>query len=174
MKLLCDVMLGKLARWLRVLGEETIYFNDAEDDELIKKAVKNNAILITRDKRLAQKARDFTKTVLLKSNSIQGQLKETLAALKIRPPKTIPQTLCPLCGSKLKKVAKKTIKAEVWPRVFKRQKAFWRCTGCRKLYWRGTHMEEIRRTIQRMNPTLQQQHSKAILIKPAYRAKRRL
>ncbi|MBI5036027.1 Mut7-C RNAse domain-containing protein [Candidatus Micrarchaeota archaeon] len=150
MKLLCDVMLGKLARWLRVLGKETIYFNEAEDDELLKKAVKAKAILITRDKRLAQKAKDFTKVVLLKSNSIQGQLKETLKALKIKPPKTIPQTLCPMCGTKLKKVAKSKVKNEVWPRVYKRQKAFWRCTGCRKLYWRGTHLKEIRRTIQRI------------------------
>lgn len=145
-----DVMLGRLAGWLRLLGFKTVYAGDftEDDDETIKLALQGKATLLTRDKKLFAKAKDYVPCVLVRSNDYAVQLKEVARAFKIRLPEDVPQTLCPKCGGGLKRVPKQSVKGEVFPRVFSRNKAFWRCTDCKKLYWRGTHVKEIRKFLR--------------------------
>jgi uncharacterized protein with PIN domain len=147
----CDVMLGKLTRWLRCLGVKTIYSNArVEDDDLIKECLEQKAVLLTRDEALYNKARGYVPSLLIKSNDCIEQLREVKKAFKIRVSKTsIPQTLCPLCGSELKRVSKKSVRERVWPRVFKRNKLFWECQNkeCKQIYWRGTHVKEIKKVL---------------------------
>ena len=79
MQFLADLMLKKLARWLRVLGVSTLYAGDfriREDDELIKLALKKKAVLLTRDEKLFNKARDYTQVLLIKSIYLSKQLKQ--------------------------------------------------------------------------------------------------
>jgi len=145
-----DVMLGRLAGWLRLLGFKTVYAGDftEDDDETIKLALQRKATLLTRDKKLFAKARDYVPCVLVRSNDYATQLKEFAHAFKMRLPKDVPQTLCPKCGGALKNVPKQSVKGEVFPRVFSRNKAFWRCVDCGQLYWRGTHVKEIKKLLR--------------------------
>lgn len=135
-------MLGKLTRWLRLLGAK-VFFVDASDDEVIKKAVKENAILLTRDEALAKKAESYAKTVFFKTNDSFEQLRVVMKKFSLNAGKTPSLALCPKCGGKIKRTAKAKIEKKVFPRVFLQQKRFWACTECGQVYWKGSHWKEI-------------------------------
>ncbi len=143
-------MLGRLSRWLRMAGFQTDYYQVIDDDELIKKCFSTNAILVTRDQKLAQKASNYVKTILIKSNSLPFQLREFISESGAKP-RVLSPSLCTACGSALKRVPKKSVEAEVYPRVYERNKLFWRCTKCKKLYWKGTHLKGIKKILGRVS-----------------------
>lgn len=157
MKFICDVMLGRLARWLRLLGFATDYDDQAQDDQLLKEAARKQAVLITRDRRLAQKAHDYCHCVLVRPNDLHGQFREVVTVLGLKLPKTFSTAICPTCGHGLKRVPKASIKTEVWPRVYERQRAFWRCQNpaCLRVYWKGTHTAPIQKVIQAFRKSMQ-------------------
>lgn len=153
MLFVADAMLGRLTRWLRLVGLKVVYVTEegvTEDDEVIKLASRKNAILLTRDEELARKARDYCRTRLIRSNDLRSQFREIAAAFAIKIPTHETQSLCPKCGSRLKRAQKKSVKAFVWPRVYARHNAFWRCANeqCSQIYWKGTHVREIRRVLK--------------------------
>lgn len=153
MLFVADAMLGKLARWLRLVGVKVAYAPDeraVEDDDVVKLAARRNAVLLTRDEALAQKAENYCRTLLVKPNDLRSQFREVAAAYKIRIPERETQALCPKCGSRLKKVSKKSVRGLVWPRVYARHNVFWQCANpkCKQVYWKGTHVREIRRVLK--------------------------
>ena len=150
---LADAMLGKLVRWLRLLGIKVLYVKELgiiEDDEIIKKVLQTKAVFITRDEKLAEKTSGYAPTLFIKSNYLREQLREFFKAFKTRLPKNASLSICPLCGGKLKRVRKESVRGEVFPRVYERARAFWRCENkkCKQLYWKGTHVTEIRRLLK--------------------------
>ena len=154
MQFLADLMLKKLARWLRVLGVSTLYAGDfriREDDELIKLALKKKAVLLTRDEKLFNKARDYAQVLLIKSIYLSKQLKQVLKEFKIKT--NFPEkTLCPQCNSRLKQVGKKVVKQKVFPAVYKAHSIFWVCINkqCGKVYWQGSHWKKIETVINKI------------------------
>jgi uncharacterized protein with PIN domain len=160
-------MLGKLCRWLRILGFDCEYAGkDAEDEEVLRKAINSNRILLTRDEELARKARDYCKAFLVKSNNLENQFAEVAAefALELKP--LSKRSLCPACGGEIKRVSKQTVKNHVFPRVFKRHREFWQCTACGKIYWKGTHWREIKATAARIKRLVSRKKPRHQLIKP--------
>ena len=141
MKFVADRMLGRLARYLRILGYETDYL-DLDDEQLIKRSRKSKAILLTRDGELAQKAGNYCRVILLRKHGVREQLKELRSRVRLR--KKPRESFCPVCGGGLEPVPKKSIEKKVFSRVFKRQKRFWKCRNCGKIYWRGTHLRALR------------------------------
>lgn len=131
-------MLKKLARWLRMLGQNTIHAGDytEDDDEIIKIAMNNNAVLLTRDEKLYQKAVQYAKAILIKSDDLEEQLKQ----LKIKPK----EPLCTQCNGKLAEMKKQKIKNKIPKKVFQKINQFWQCEECGKIYWRGGHWKKIR------------------------------
>jgi uncharacterized protein with PIN domain len=130
-------MLKKLARWLRMLGQNTLHAGDytEDDDEIIKLSIKNNAVLLTRDEKLYQKAKQYTKTILIKSDDLEEQLKQ----LKIKPE----NPRCTQCNGKLVEVEKDKIKDKTPEKVFQKINHFWKCEDCGKIYWKGGHWKKI-------------------------------
>ena len=150
-RFLADVMLGRLARWLRLLGVETLYADKkSTDDEIIRRAMSLDAILLTRDELLAEKAKDYVRVFRPSSNDSLEQLRQVAQEFRIRIPKNIPETRCAKCGGKLKKVARSSVRGEVYPRVYARCRVFRRCLSCGQIYWRGTHVSEIGKTLRRL------------------------
>lgn len=142
-----DAMLGKLTRWLRLLGVK-VFFVDANDDAVIKKAVKEKAVLLTRDETLASKAENYAKTVLFKTNDSFEQLRLVMKRFSLKA-KNIPSfALCPKCGGRIKRIAKAKVEGKVFPRVFRRQKIFWACTECGQVYWKGSHWVKITKKLE--------------------------
>jgi uncharacterized protein with PIN domain len=142
-RFLCDHMLGTLARWLRLLGYDTAYPADLNDDELLALGERERRVLLTRDKNLA--ARGDARALYVVSDSLDAQIRQVLT--EIGPPVADPMSRCTVCNGVLSDATRTEARAEVPAGVWQRQEQFWRCTSCGKYYWRGTHWE-------RMQPTL--------------------
>jgi uncharacterized protein with PIN domain len=143
MKLLCDHMLGSLAKWLRIFGFDTLYPDATMNDDFILQIVKQeNRLLISRDKELLFRAKKAHIDVLeIQTTDLHDQLTQVLRRLPIDPTHVL--TRCTLCNTPLLSVEKKHIKASIPPKVFETMDAFWFCPTCSKYYWMGTHYENM-------------------------------
>jgi len=142
-RFISDVMLGSLARWLRIMGFDTIYFRDIDDNELIKIARQQDRTLLTRDTGIARR-KQLQQLILIHSNNTSEQVKEVLSALKImdRPfPRLSPR--CPICNGELAAAERKTVAGLVPEYVFLNAASFFTCRECGKVYWYGSHKKSI-------------------------------
>ena len=140
-RFLCDVMLGRLARWLRALGYNAAYDNAAADPDLLRRAARERRILVTRDTRLAAEGRS-SRILLLHANDTAGQLRELAGALGIaRHPG--PLKRCTVCNALLRKATDSQVEECVPDYVRSTQQAFRACPGCGRVYWPGTHRPGI-------------------------------
>lgn len=143
---IADQMLGRLSKWLRLLGYDTIYLNPAFDSELIKIAKEQNRILLTRDTHLMKRRaikKGWIRAVLIKEDHLGKQLKELAQVVDLHPRKFLEAPFCPECNFPLKKVPKNEVKTEVPAYVYQTQKQFSRCDLCKRYYWQGTHWQRI-------------------------------
>jgi len=149
MRFIADSMLGRLARWLRILGYDTIYLPHIEDRVILRIAREEGRILLTRDRGLV-KVRGLGRHLLLRENDPLKQLKEVITALRLAPRKGSdradipPLVRCPVCNTPLHAVPKEEAKLHVPDYVYKTIQEFKRCQGCGRFYWRGTHPEKAR------------------------------
>ncbi len=141
-------MLGKLTRFLRILGFDTLYFKDTNDDELLTISQKDNRILITRDRELHQRAIKMNiKSILITETNLENQLSQITSKLNISLNLDTAETRCPLCNTKLEQVSKYEIKNKIPEKIFTLHEEFWICKKCDKIYWIGSHWKSINRTI---------------------------
>ncbi len=140
MKLLLDGMLGRLAKWLRILGYDTAYFPDLDDHQLVRLARAEGRILVTGDRELARR-RGLT-CLLIVSDDLEEQIQQVISALQLET--GLAFSRCPVCNTPLQDVEKPAVKDRVPPYVFQTQEHFSLCPECDRIYWRGTHWANIR------------------------------
>ncbi len=147
-RFISDVMLGSLARWLRILGYDTIYFRAIDDNELIKIARQQERILLTRDTGIARR-KHIQQFILIHSNATLEQLKEVLSALKKMdltfsqlPPR------CALCNGELAATEREAVAGRIPEYVFLNATSFFSCRECGKVYWCGSHKKSIDSQLQ--------------------------
>ena len=146
-----DEMLKKLARWLRLLGVETLYPDSIDDDEIIKFTKKHDKILLTMDSELCRRARKQGLSVfLMPRKSTEEQLVLLIKRFKLDVSDAPSKVLCPLCNGMLKEVGKKDVKSKVLPEVLSKHEAFWMCKKCKKVFWEGSHWERIKRNLEKV------------------------
>jgi uncharacterized protein with PIN domain len=143
MKLLADAMLGRLAKWLRVLGHDTAYFPQLQDHELIRLARAEDRTLLTRDRELTR--RKGVRSVLIESDRFEEQLDQLLGDLDLDCTSQTPR--CPRCNAALLPITKEEVSARVPRYVLSRHSDFTLCPHCDKVYWRGTHWQRMRERI---------------------------
>lgn len=153
MKFLADSMFGKLTRFLRIFGYDTIYANDlidyfkldpVPDEMLIDYANTNDRIIITKDNALYKSYKD--KAIYLKGEGIYNYLHQLNKQLGISLNFELKSARCSICNSQLEKVANKNlIKDSVLKETFNNYNEFYQCLNlqCRKIYWQGSHIEDI-------------------------------
>jgi uncharacterized protein with PIN domain len=143
MKFLCDQMLGTLAKWMRIFGFDTFYANSEIDDrELIDICKKENRILITRDKTLIQIARrENIKTIEINTVDINEQIKKVISDREIDLKKVLSR--CILCNTIVDEIKKDEVKSRVPKKVYYNNEKFWLCKKCDKIYWKGSHFENM-------------------------------
>jgi len=146
MKFLLTRELGRLAKWLRILGFDTEYFKGDNHSSLIIQALRDERIIITRNHRLPQ-ARGL-KILLIKAEKIKAQMAEVLKALQIAPASDMMFTRCILCNEELLHIDKEKIKDKVPEYVFKTQEYFITCPKCTRIYWQGTHWGNVQATLE--------------------------
>ncbi len=140
-RLLADAMLGKLARWLRILGYDTLYMQD-DDVSIAQRARAEGRVVLTRDHGLAQ--RRGLRTLLVNAQDLDTQLAEVIAALG-RPVGAAPR--CMLCNGMLRRIPVEVARSFVPAYVAQTQMLFHRCAECGKIYWQGTHWQGIENQI---------------------------
>ncbi|UCF49447.1 MAG: Mut7-C RNAse domain-containing protein [Thermoplasmatales archaeon] len=143
MKFLCDQMLGTLAKWMRIFGFDTFYANgEIDDKELIDICSKENRILITRDKILIQIARrENLKTIDINTIDIDEQIKKVISDREIDLKKVLSR--CILCNTAVDEIKKDEVKDKVLKKVYDNNEKFWLCKKCDKIYWKGSHYENM-------------------------------
>jgi uncharacterized protein with PIN domain len=138
---IADVMVGKLARWLRVLGIDVLYSNRLQDDEILKIAVAENRIILTRDVAFASRCGEASPFVFIEHNDWQSQLQQVVNTYDMKNFRILSR--CVECNSSLEVVDKETIAERVPPYVYQTQHRFSLCRSCDHIYWRGTHVDAI-------------------------------
>jgi uncharacterized protein with PIN domain len=147
MKFICDDNLGKLAKWLRTLGYDTLFYLDIQDTELVSKALKESRIILSRDRELKRFKSAEKNLLLLASNQPLEQLKQVLRKFNLASAEKNLFTRCLVCNQILVPVPKKEVENKVPPFVFKSQENFVYCPSCDKLYWAGTHVKNLKKKI---------------------------
>ncbi len=150
-KFIADAMCGRLARWLRFLGIDTLYVRNAHPIDVENLARKTGRTIITRRERFLE--RKGLDTIVLKSELLENQIKELQKQL---PLAWTPQSLhrCSLCNEPLKESDKQGIKERVPPYVYDTQERFLECPSCGRVYWQGTHYRRIRAYLETLFSSL--------------------
>lgn len=140
-----DINVGKLARWLRIMGYDTLIFKGNDDADMLTAALAENRIILTRDTELMKRrliTRGRVKAILIKSDNMEEQLKQVLETLNPAPsPK--PFALCLECNEPLVEKPKEEVKDGVPAYVFQTQNEYMECPACCRIYWKGTHWQAM-------------------------------
>ncbi|MEM3507119.1 MAG: Mut7-C RNAse domain-containing protein [Candidatus Bathyarchaeia archaeon] len=149
-----DGMLGKLTRWLRIIGFDTKYLNNAMDNELIKIASLEDRILLTSDVRLYRVAiAKGVNAFLIKGRTNFEKLAYLAKRFNIDLKIDENNLRCPVCGSRIELITKNKVKDIVPEKTFKNYKKFWICSNkeCKKVYWKGSHWKRINEVLNKAN-----------------------
>ncbi len=142
-----DMMLGRLARWLRILGVDVLYRNPVDDGELIRLCRRDNRILLTRDTRLVLR-RGVGEHLLLRENDPMAQL---AAVIRIYPPAADRVlTRCIRCNTLLTACKKTEVRDEVPEYIYHGVSDFARCRQCDRVYWEGSHCRRMIETCRQL------------------------
>jgi uncharacterized protein len=145
-KFVLDVHLGKLAKYLRMLGFDTLYQNSFEDDEIIEISVKEKRIILTRDLGIL-KNNKVTHGYWIRSQKPKEQVNEVLKRFDLIH-KIEPFNRCIQCNGNIVKVEKDKIADLIKPKTRKYFHEFFQCTNCKKVYWEGSHYSKMRSKIE--------------------------
>ncbi len=144
MKFICDEMLGTLAKWLRIMGYDTAYAKGMEDEEIILKAEKEERIVLTRDKMLARKAKN---SLYIDERKLEEQIKKVMENFDLDIEEEKLLSRCTICNVEVEEVEKDKVKGKVPWQVWQNHEKFWICPKCKRIYWTGTHWENMEEKI---------------------------
>lgn len=138
-----DSMLGRLARWLRALGYDTLYDASWEDHFLARLAQEEGRILLTRDVALAQRV--GARAIWIESETLGLQLAQLRAVLNVRAVAPFSRCLC--CNALVRPATPMAVRCRVPEYVYATQSTFYACPDCGRVYWPGTHWARMRAII---------------------------
>ena len=147
-RFVCDVHLGRLARSLRMLGLDVRYQNDADDPALAEVADAETRILLTRDIELLKRSR-VTHGAFVRAEDPDRQFAEMVVRFNLGD-YADPLTRCLRCNDPLQPVAKENVVDDLPAKVRRLYDQFYRCPECDQVYWNGSHVDQMRQTIQRV------------------------
>jgi len=147
-RFIADVMLGRLAKWLRIAGFDVLYSNKFSDDELIRISNAEARVLLSRDTRLlVRKAvRSF---IFLESQDLQIQIRQVFKSVHVSSLPVL-LTRCISCNELLQQAQRESVRDAVPRYVFESQREFKSCPGCGKIFWAGTHRNSVLRTLEQL------------------------
>ena len=146
MTFVADCMLGKLAKWLRILGFDVAYFRRAEDPELVALARREGRVLLTRDSGLIERSARRPDRLFVRSDDWRDQVVQVLDEYDLWG-QVRPNTRCLHCNLPLKPLSRERARNLVSPYVGERAASFAVCGGCGRVFWPGTHYGDMERKI---------------------------
>jgi len=150
MKFICDDNLGKLAKWLRTLGYDTLFFDPIEDGDLIARALKEDRTVLSRDTQLSRfKLKLGERLMLIQSDNPLEQLKQVEKHFGLKQDEKLLFSRCLVCNEPLEKTEKEEIKDRLYPYVYQTQDTFVHCPQCERIYWSATHVQRMKATLSK-------------------------
>jgi len=147
MKFVADCMLGRLAKWLKILGFDVLFFAKAEDKDLVELSRREGRVLLTRDSGLIEKTRKRQNRLFVKSDDWEDQVAQVLDEYGLWD-EVRPNSRCIECNRPLKPLARERARNLVTPYVLEQAASFALCPGCDRVFWQGTHFGDMERKIE--------------------------
>jgi uncharacterized protein with PIN domain len=149
-KFIVDINAGKLAKWLRIMGYDALLFNDEDDGKMIKIALNENRVILTKDSQITKRrlvTSGKLKAVLVEGDDPKTQLRQITSALDLDY-QFKPFSVCLECNQDLIERHKDEVRNLVPPHVLKTQSYFMECPSCHRIFWRGTHWQAMSKELK--------------------------
>lgn len=143
-------MLGKLARWLRILGHDVVYSTKLDDDTLITLSKDEKRVLLTRDLELYKRATaNGIEAFYVDAKTGEERLAELAERFDFDLEVDMAKSRCPKCNTNVKPTSKKGIAEKVEKNTLNHYDEFWECPKCGQVYWQGAHWSRINETLKK-------------------------
>ena len=152
LKFIVDNNVGKLAKWLRMMGYDTLFFNGSDDSRMIATALAEGRVILTRDTQIVRRrvvTSGQLKVILIKSDEPEQQVRQVVETLNLDF-QFRPFSLCLECNQPLEERSKQQVKDLVPPYVFRTQSQYMECPACHRIYWRGTHWQAMTKKMEKL------------------------
>ena len=149
MKFLADRTLGKLAKGLRMLGYDTVYYRGEDRHGLFHLARAQGRVILTRNTKLVPGKPD-DKIIFVEEDRPLLQLRELMGKEVLSAGGEDLFSRCLLCNAVLEKATPREVEGSVPDYIFHHQQQFFRCPECRRIYWPGSHHENMRKNVERL------------------------
>jgi uncharacterized protein with PIN domain len=151
-KFIADNNVGKLARWLRLIGYDTLLFKQKDDGQMIKMALSENRVILTKDTQFMKRrlvTNGTLKTIHIKQDDPKLQVQEVVKTLDLNY-HFKPFSLCLECNQVLIARGKEEVKSSIPAHVFETQTQYTECPACHRIYWPGTHWQAMVKKLQNL------------------------
>ena len=151
-----DINVGRLAKWLRVMGYDTVFPREGGDNDLVRIALREDRVLVTRDAGFSLRRavrQGQMRVVRIMDDDLRGQLSQLVRELKLDLKGGFSRCVC--CNELLHPAAMENVAGRVPPYVYQNHQDFMECPQCRRLYWRGTHWSSM---ISQLDQVYQEAH----------------
>ncbi|MEM2936069.1 MAG: Mut7-C RNAse domain-containing protein [Candidatus Bathyarchaeia archaeon] len=156
MRFVADGMLGKLTRWLRMLGHDVKYSSELGDKKLIEIAEAESRILLTRDLELYQQATvQGVESFLVEEKPEAEKLAALAKRFNFKLEIDIALSRCPKCNARIRPIAKEEVLDKIPKKTASNYEDFWECDSCNQVYWQGSHWKRIDKTLKEAQQMLE-------------------
>jgi len=149
LKFIADVHLGKLARHLRLLGFDTYFDSSIDDNEIINLSISEDRIILSRDKEMLNNKR-VIRGYGIRSSDPREQIREVMTRFDLHN-YMMPFSRCMDCNGLIETVSKDSVNEYLPPKTRQYYEEFFKCIVCGKIYWEGSHYENMKKQIQRLS-----------------------
>ena len=150
LKFIVDNNVGKLAKWLRIMGYDTLFFDGSDDSNMVSIALAEGRVILTRDTQIMRRrvvTSGRLKAILINSDEPELQMRQVVDSLNLNC-QFRPFTICLECNQPLLERSKQQVEGRVPPYVFQTQSQYMECPICHRIYWRGTHWQAMTRKLE--------------------------
>jgi len=147
MKFIADNMLGRLAKWLRIIGCDVAYYRRIDDARLVELALEQGRLILTRDTLLIRRKKAKGNFFFVTDDDYKEQLKQVTRQFSIDPYQDL-LTRCIECNTLLSDIDREHVRELLPEYVYKNLRSFRTCRQCNKVYWPATHKDLITETLK--------------------------
>jgi len=139
-------MLGRLCRWLRILGYDAAFFSGTGKSSLVYQALKEGRFILTRNHEVSKK--QVIWMLVVESDKLAGQIRQVVSTLGLKPEESRFFTRCSFCNKLLIEISPEVAKGRVPDFVLETIHNFYECPDCHRIYWKGTHSDMFRSQLE--------------------------
>ena len=149
---IADAMLGRLSKKLRMLGYDAHYYREGNDTLLVKQAISEGRQILTRKTQLLKRNDCQDNILFITYNDPSRQVIQVIKHYSLTCNPLLFGTRCLRCNSRLEQIPPDLVRPQVPDYVFNTQKNFSFCPHCKKIFWKGSHFENMINSLSQINP----------------------